>query len=93
MKSNQNLTIVKTNLVRRLGRPAAVAALFASPMLLSSCETTGDPNTGGIFWSERKAQERIDQKQQQLNRIDDQAARAEKSAKTKQREVDRLQQQ
>lgn len=28
--------------------------------VLSSCSTTGDPRSGGIFWSPTKAQERVD---------------------------------
>lgn len=81
-----------TEIVKRLGRTASIAACLAWPLLASSCQTTGDPSSGGIFWSERKAQQRIDERQDKLGRIDDQAAHARKSGDAKQREAARLQQ-
>lgn len=33
--------------------------LMAAPVVLSLCSCTGDPNAGGIFWSESMAQERL----------------------------------
>lgn len=35
----------------------------------TGCETTGDPNRGGIFWSETKAQDRLHARQQELNAL------------------------
>jgi chromosome segregation ATPase len=35
-------------------------------VLLSGCETTGDPRSGGIFWSETKAQDRLAGRTQEL---------------------------
>ncbi len=36
---------------------------------VTGCATTGDPNAGGIFWSERKAQDRLYQRQSELNAL------------------------
>ena len=46
-------------------------------LLLSGCETTGDPHHGGIFWSEDKAQQRLNQKRRELNRIESDTERVE----------------
>jgi hypothetical protein len=43
--------------------------------VLSGCETTGDPNSGGIFWSETKAKQRIYSRQQHLNDVESDTAR------------------
>lgn len=53
------------------------ALVFSSLLLLSGCETTGDPHHGGIFWSEEKAQQRLNQKQRELNRIESDTDRVE----------------
>ena len=54
-----------------------VALFFSALLLLSGCETTGDPHHGGIFWSEDKAQQRLNQKQRELNRIESDTERVE----------------
>ena len=51
-------------------------AAIACPML-GGCETTGDPNQGGIFWSERKAQDRLAEREATLQRENRTANRAE----------------
>ncbi len=39
--------------------------------LLTSCETTGDPTQGGLFgWSQGKANQRIDEREQHLQHLD-----------------------
>lgn len=50
---------------------------FLGGTLFSSCTLTGDPSTGGIFWSESKAQARqqamlseLDAKKGQLNSLE-----------------------
>ncbi len=40
-----------------------------------SCQTTGDPTRGGIFWSERKANERLDERRADLGAIEADTAR------------------
>jgi hypothetical protein len=54
-----------------------VAPVFSAILLFSGCETTGDPHHGGIFWSEDKARQRLDQKQRELNRIQSDTERIE----------------
>jgi hypothetical protein len=54
-----------------------VALVFSALLLLSGCETTGDPHHGGIFWSEDKAQKRLDQKRRELHRIESDTERVE----------------
>lgn len=46
-------------------------------MIFSGCETTGDPHQGGIFWSESKAQQRLDQQRRELNRVESDTERVE----------------
>jgi hypothetical protein len=46
-------------------------------MISSGCETTGDPHQGGIFWSESKAQQRLDQQRRELNRVESDTERVE----------------
>lgn len=39
--------------------------------LLTSCETTGDPNQGGLFgWSQGKADQRIEERERHLEYLD-----------------------
>jgi hypothetical protein len=54
-----------------------VALVFSAVLLLAGCETTGDPHQGGIFWSEDKAKQRLEQKQRELNRIQSDTQRIE----------------
>lgn len=42
---------------------------------LAACQTTGDPTRGGIFWSETKAQDRLQQKRAELGAIEADTAR------------------
>ena len=55
-----------------------LAIAFSAVVLLSGCETTGDPHHGGIFWSEDKAQQRLDQKRRELRRVESDADRIER---------------
>ena len=44
---------------------------LGTALLLSSCETTGDPSQGGLFgWSQGKADQRSAALQQQLQSVD-----------------------
>ena len=47
-------------------------------VLLCGCETTGDPHKGGIFWSEDKAKQRLEEKRQQLRKIESDTNRIER---------------
>lgn len=64
--------------------PLALSAL----LLLSGCETTGDPHHGGIFWSEEKAQQRLDSKRHELNRIESDTERVEEENRELKRKGD-----
>ena len=47
-----------------------LAVLAGTGFAFTGCETTGDPTKGGIFWSESKAQDRLNQRSNTLNQID-----------------------
>jgi hypothetical protein len=45
--------------------------LILAAVSLSSCETTGDPNQGGLFgWSQGKANYRIAEREQRLQQLE-----------------------
>jgi hypothetical protein len=44
--------------------------LLLAGALLTACETTGDPSQGGLFgWSQQKADQRINDRQTQLQSL------------------------
>ena len=51
----------------------------AAVLLLPACETTGNPREGGIFWSERKAQRRLQDRRDHLDDVDDDTDRLRRS--------------
>ncbi len=55
-----------------------LAIVLSTFVVLSGCETTGDPHHGGIFWSEDKAQQRLDQKRRELRRVESDTDRLER---------------
>ena len=67
-----------------MNRVVLTAAFLLAVCLLTlpACETTGDPKQGGLFgWSETKAQQRIEQKEQQKSTLEqEQAAEQAKTA-------------
>ena len=65
-----------------------VALVFSALLLLTGCETTGDPHQGGIFWSEEKAQQRLDQKNRELRRIQSDTDRVEEENRELRRQSD-----
>ena len=46
-----------------------ILCLCAISIAFVACETTGDPNRGGIFWSESKAQDRLQERRGNLGAI------------------------
>lgn len=40
--------------------------------VVPGCQTTGDPNSGGLFWSEDKARQRLHQQHQRLDNLQSQ---------------------
>ena len=68
--------------------------LFGAVMcltLLNSCETTGDPSTGGIFWSEAKAQQRLADRQNHLDQLDSQTGKTNRSSAYKEQQIKSMQ--
>ena len=57
--------------------------LIASAAFLSSCSTTGDPRSGGIFWSPQKAQSRVNQ----LDQIHQEAQYQKQKVESKNRKL------
>ncbi|MCW1922515.1 hypothetical protein OKA05_08110 [Luteolibacter arcticus] len=66
----------------------SLLAIAAVIPLLASC--TGDPNSGGIFWSEPAAQQRLSDRQQRLDDVEGQTSRTRSDSRRKQAEIDRL---
>jgi len=54
-----------------------ISLAFSAFLFLGGCETTGDPHQGGIFWSEDKAKQRLEEKRQQLNAVESDTERIE----------------
>jgi hypothetical protein len=67
----------------------SLAAVGAS-LLLTSCETTGDPNQGGLFgWSQSKANYRLEEREQHLNQLERSNAYQQGRSSALQSEYDR----
>jgi hypothetical protein len=60
----------------------------AGGIVLPGCETTGDPNRGGIFWSESKAKERIAAREAHLNAVESETARLHRRNRRMERQLD-----
>ena len=54
------------------------ALLVGTGLAFTGCETTGDPTKGGIFWSEEKAQDRLQQREDRLDRIHSDTSRVQR---------------
>jgi hypothetical protein len=63
----------------------------AATLACTSCTTTGDPSTGGIFWSEQKAQGRLAERQSTLENIEKQTGKTERKSAETQHRIDALQ--
>lgn len=62
--------------------------IFSTSILFAGCETTGNPREGGIFWSEEKAQQRLDQRNRELRRLESDTDRLEDRNRDLRRESD-----
>lgn len=63
--------------------------LLCLPFLLCSCETTGDPNQGGLFgWSPSKADQRIEQKHSTLNALESDTSSQQRRSSRMQSQLD-----
>ena len=56
-------------------KSAALLGLAAAQLTLTGCVTNGDPTTGGIFWSERANNQRLQGMQSELDAINADNAR------------------
>jgi len=59
--------------------------------LIVSCATTGDPSTGGIFWSESKAQDRLAERQGRLESLERQTSTTNRKSADTQKRINELQ--
>ena len=68
-------------------RTHSIRLIIAAAALqcFTSCETTGNPNEGGIFWSERKAQDRLNARESQLSSVERSTARQDSAAARRRR--------
>ena len=66
--------------------------IVLTAFLLPSCQTTGDPSTGGIFWSEKKAQQRMQDKQSELDHVKDKTTKEQHAARERDAKIRALQQ-
>jgi len=65
----------------------AAAIVFA----VSGCATTGDPNAGGIFWSESKAKQRQDEMRAALHQEQRRGAELQDEKQRLENEISELQ--
>ncbi len=74
-----------------LVKSAAVAlTLTCTALSLVSCSTNGDPNTGGLFWNEDRAQDRLAERQDKINSLEKRTRTSNNSAEARQRRIDAL---
>ncbi len=60
-------TMISMNKIAHFACRVGLCVVVA--LAATGCETTGDPNAGGIFWSEKKAQDRLYARQNELNAL------------------------
>lgn len=71
-------------------RITIVSLLPVASLALSSCATTGDPSTGGIFWSEAKNQDRLAERQNRLENAESGTRSANSRSNETQRQINAL---
>ena len=85
--TTNTIAAMSMNIIRLTTLTCAAGAA----LLVTSCATTGDPSTGGIFWSERKAQGRLAERQDKLEHIERHTSKTERKSAETQRKIDELQ--
>jgi hypothetical protein len=68
-----------------------LACCLGSVLSCTSCTTNGDPSTGGLFWSESRAQDRLAERQNKLESIEKQTGAAQRKSAETQRKINALQ--
>lgn len=71
-------------------RSLILVSASVATLACTSCATTGDPSTGGIFWSENKAQDRLAERQGRLEQIERQTGKTQRKSAETQRQIDAL---
>jgi len=69
----------------------SVFVIAAIALSLTGCETTGNPREGGIFWSENKAQDRLNERQATLDNLQGKTNRTQSQSARTQRQIDAMQ--
>ena len=69
---------------------ALVLTLASAALSLVSCSTNGDPNTGGIFWNEDRAQDRLAEREDKISSLEQRTRAAKNNAADRQRRIDAL---
>ena len=69
---------------------ALVLTLASAALSLVSCSTNGDPNTGGIFWNESRAQDRLADREDKISSLEQRTRNAKNNAAARQRKIDAL---
>lgn len=64
--------------------------LTSAAFSLVSCSNNGDPKTGGLFWNENRAKDRLDERQDQINSLQNRTRAAKNTAEARQRKIDAL---
>ena len=77
---------MKTNFIRL----TILALASAASVFCTSCATTGDPSTGGIFWSENKAQDRLAERQNKLENVERRTHSTNRKSAATQRQINAL---
>ena len=74
-----------------LMKSATVALILSSTALsLVSCSTNGDPKTGGLFWNENRAQDRLAEREDKINNLEKRTRTSYNSAADRKRRIDAL---
>lgn len=71
-------------------RSVLLASASAATLVCTSCSTTGDPSTGGIFWSENKAQDRLAERQAKLESTERKTGQVKRNSAETQKQIDAL---
>lgn len=66
---------------------ALSAGVLVCAIASISCETTGNPREGGIFWSEKKADKRLQDRQDHLDDINGQTRKVQGNSASTQRKI------
>jgi hypothetical protein len=78
-------TPMRTN----ISRLVILSVSSVATLVVTSC--TGDPSTGGIFWSEPAAQQRLNERQNKLEQVEKKTGSTNRKSAQTQQKIDALQ--